>query len=294
MPLAPLNEVLDPAFEQRYGVAAINVVDDLSTEAVLAAAAELDSPLIIQTSLKTVKQVGARVLYTMIRAMADEVPVPVALHLDHCPEREWVTTCLQTGWSSVLFDGSHLDIEENTRQTAEVVAEARDHGALVEGEIETVMGVEDDVGSDEAARIHPVAVSSAFIERTGVYAFAPAVGTAHGLYAKEPKLTPERVTEIVALQPIPMVLHGGTGLTAAQFQDCIARGCAKVNISTALKIAYTDSAREYLDANPAKHDPPSLFRHVREAVRAMAEQHIRIFGSAGRAVAAGTTAPAAP
>jgi ketose-bisphosphate aldolase len=293
MPLASFKDVLDPAFDQRYGVAAFNIVDDLSIDAVLTATTRLEAPVILQTSLKTVKQVGARVLYEMVRARAEEVPVPVALHLDHCPEREWVTTCLRQGWNSVLFDGSHLDVAENTRQTAEVVAEARDYGAHVEGEIESVLGVEDGVGSDERADIHPVAVSSEFIEATGVYAFAPAVGTAHGLYAQEPKLTPERVTELVELQPIPMVLHGGTGLTPAQFQDCIARGCAKVNISTALKIALVEGYREYLNDNPSKHDPPSLFRHVRDAVTSMAETHIRIFGSAGRAPAgaAASTSP---
>jgi tagatose 1,6-diphosphate aldolase GatY/KbaY len=288
MPLTPLKDILDPAFEERYGVAAINIVNDLSIGAVLDAATELEAPLILQTSLKTVKQIGAKVLYAMVKVMADEAPVPVALHLDHCPEREWVTVCLREGWNSVLFDGSHLDIEENTRQTREVVAEAREHGAQVEGEIETVMGVEDDVGSDEAAAIHPIEVSSRFIEETGVYAFAPAVGTAHGLYAKEPKLTPERVTELVELQPIPMVLHGGTGLTPAQFQDCIGRGCAKVNISTALKIAFMSACREYVEANPAKNDPPSLFSHARAAVKDMALEHIRIFGSAGKARAGAT------
>ena len=289
MPLTSLKEILDPAFEERYGVAAINIVNDLSIRAVLDAATELESPVILQTSLKTVKQIGPRVLHEMVRAMAEEAPVPVALHLDHCPEREWVTTCLQTGWSSVLFDGSHLDIEENTRQTREVVAEAREHGAQVEGEIETVLGVEDDVGSDEAGQIHPIEVSSRFIEETGVYAFAPAVGTAHGLYAGEPNLTPERVTELVELQPIPMVLHGGTGLTPQQFQDCISRGCAKVNISTALKIAFIDAHREYLEANPKKKDPPSLFSHVRAAVKDMAAEHIRIFGSAGKASSGSAT-----
>jgi ketose-bisphosphate aldolase len=292
MPLTSLKEILDPAFDERYGVAAINIVNDLTIEAVLAAATALDSPVILQTSLKTVKQIGARVLFELVRLRAEETPIPVALHLDHCPEREWVTTCLQTGWSSVLFDGSHLDIEENTRQTAEVVEEAREHGAHVEGEIESVLGVEDDVGSDEAGEIHPIAVSSQFIADTGVYAFAPAVGTAHGLYAGKPNLTPERVSELVALQPIPMVLHGGTGLAPEQFEDCIERGCAKVNISTALKIAFVDAHREYLDANPAKKDPPSLFAHVRDAVTAMADAHIRLFGSVGKA-ATGARAPTA-
>jgi fructose-bisphosphate aldolase class II len=278
-----MREILDRAFAERYGVAAINVVDDLSLDAVLAAATDLEAPLIVQTSLKTVKSIGAKPLYAMWRARADDVPVPVTLHLDHCPDREWITTCLRTGWNSVLFDGSELDVEENTRQTIEVVAEADGYGAQVEGEIESVLGVEDGIGSDEAGEVHPVEVSNAFIEATGVYSFAPAIGTAHGLYKAEPRLTPERVTEIVDVHPIPQVLHGGTGLTEAQFTDLIARGCAKVNISTALKIAFVDAHREYLEANPAKKDPPSMLKHVRTAVKDMAEQHIRIFGSAGRA-----------
>ena len=283
MPVVSLKEILDPAFEERYGVAAFNVVDDVSLRAVIDAATELDSPLIVQTSVKTVKSIGAKVLYEMFRAMAEDAPVPITLHLDHCPEREWATICLKTGWNSVLFDGSHLDIEENTRQTAEVVEEARGYGADVEGEIESVKGVEDDVGSDEASEVHPVEVSLKFIEDTGVYAFAPAIGTAHGLYASSPKLTPERVTDMVERRPIPMVLHGGTGLSADQFQDLISRGCAKVNISTALKIAFVDSFREYLEANPGKHDPPSLLKSASDAVRAMAIEHMRIFGSVGKA-----------
>ena len=106
-------------------------------------------------------------------------------------------------------------------------------------------------------------MSAEFIAATHVYSFAPAIGTAHGLYKAEPQLMPERVSELVAQHPIPMVLHGGTGLTEAQFGDLIARGCAKVNISTALKIAFVDAHREYLDANPGKHDPPALLSHVR-------------------------------
>jgi ketose-bisphosphate aldolase len=283
MPVVKMREILDHAFAERYGVAAINVVDDLSLEAVLAAATELEAPLIVQTSLKTVKAFGARELHAIWRARADLVPVPVTLHLDHCPEREWITTCLEAGWNSVLFDGSELDVAENTRQTIEVVAEAEAHGAQVEGEIETVMGVEDGVGSDAGGEVHPVEISGEFIAATSVYSFAPAIGTAHGLYKAEPKLMPERVSELVAEHPIPMVLHGGTGLTEAQFTDLIARGCAKVNISTALKIAFVDAHREYLEANPGKHDPPSLLKHVRTAVKDMAEHHIRMFGSAGRA-----------
>ena len=99
MPVVSMQEILDPAFAERYGVAAINVVDDLTLEAVLAAATDLEAPLIVQTSLKTVKAIGARAFYTMWRVRADDVPVPVTLHLDHCPDREWISTCLRTGWN---------------------------------------------------------------------------------------------------------------------------------------------------------------------------------------------------
>jgi ketose-bisphosphate aldolase len=283
MPVVPIREILDPAFAERYGVAAINVVDDLSLDAVLEAATELDAPLIVQTSLKTVKSYGAKALYSIWRARADEVPIPVSLHLDHCPDREWISICLEAGWNSVLFDASELDVAENTRQSIEVVAEAERYGAQVEGEIESVLGVEDGVGSDETGQVHPVQVSAKFIEDTGIYSFAPAIGTAHGLYKADPELRPDRVTELVALHPIPMVLHGGTGLGQAQFSDLISRGCAKVNISTALKIAFVDAHRDYLEANPGKHDPPSMLGHVHAAVKQMAMDHIAMFGSAGKA-----------
>ena len=129
--------------------------------------------------------------------------MPVTLHLDHCPDREWISTCLHTGWNSVLFDGSELDVAENTRQTIEVVAEAEGYGAQVEGEIESVVGVEDDIGSEEGGEVHPVEVSAEFIAATGVYSFAPAIGTAHGLYKAAPHLMPERVTELVGAASDP-------------------------------------------------------------------------------------------
>jgi fructose-bisphosphate aldolase class II len=283
LPVVPLKEILDRAFAERYGVAAFNVVNDLSLEAVIAAAEEVRSPLIVQTSVKTVKSIGAPVLYGMFRSMAEPATVPVTLHLDHCPDREVLTTCLETGWNSVLFDGSALPVEENTRQTVEVVAEARRHGAHVEGEIEGVRGVEDDVGSDEEGEIHPLEEAVAFLETTGVDCFAPGIGTAHGVYDTEPELNPQRVTDLVERVPIPMVLHGGTGLSESAFTDLIARGCAKVNISTALKVTYVDSTRAFLEANPAKYDPPSLFRDQRAAVKEMAERHLTLFGSAGKA-----------
>ncbi|TFV71033.1 class II fructose-bisphosphate aldolase [Blastococcus sp. CT_GayMR19] len=285
MPVVSLKETLDRAFAERYGVPAINIVNDLSIQAVLQAAAEQRSPLIIQTSVKTVKMYGRDQLHAIFSAFARDADVPVSLHLDHCPDRAVISSCLEGGWNSVLFDAHELDVAENLRQTTEVVAEARRSGASVEGEIEGIQGVEDDLGSDEASVQQTLEVAVDFITRTGVDCFAPAIGNAHGQYSSAPVLDHQRVTDLVEATGIPMALHGGTGLSKEQFQDLIARGCAKVNISTALKEAYMKSSLEFLRGaeEKGKWDPPSLFKHQSAAVVEMAREHMRLFGSSGRA-----------
>ncbi|MPV49244.1 class II fructose-bisphosphate aldolase [Pseudactinotalea sp. HY160] len=283
MPIAPTQEIVSRAFDQGYGVAAINVVNDLSMAAVLAAAEELAAPLIVQTSVKTVRSIGAEVLYAMWRAMAAQVAVPVALHLDHCPDRAVITTCLRLGWNSVLFDGSKLSVEENQRQCREVVEEARPYGALVEGEIEPFARIED---MGEAGITPPelsLAAAVDFIRDTGVDVFAPAIGNAHGMYRATPTLDNQRVTDIVAATGIPVALHGGTGMSAEQFSDLISRGCAKVNISTALKIALMSAGQAFMNDHPGAFDPPSQFAVQHAAVKEMAANHIRMFGSEGQA-----------
>ena len=285
MPVVPTGEILSAAYRDRYGVAAINIVNDLTLEAVLAAATEQRAPLIVQTSVKTVRSIGYDVLYGMWTTMTADVPVPVALHLDHCPDREVISRCLETGWNSVLFDASRMPIEENQRQTVEVVAEAKRYGAQVEGEVESITGVEDDIGSDEEAARQDLDDVVRFIETTGVDVFAPAIGNAHGVYSRAPTLDAQRVSDIVARVDIPMALHGGTGMSDDQFTDLISRGCAKINISTALKVAYMKSNLEFLKEAEQKNkwDPPSLFTAVHAAVKAMAADHMRRFGSVGKA-----------
>jgi fructose-bisphosphate aldolase class II len=285
VPVVSLKEIVDRAFAQRYGVPAINVVNDLTMEAVLAAAVRERSPVIIQTSVKTVRSIGLDLLHAMWREMTAGIEVPVSLHLDHCPDRAVISSCLRKGWNSVLFDASALPVAENQRQTIEVVAEARSFGAHVEGEIESITGVEDGVGSDTAAETQSLPVALEFIRATGIDVFAPAIGNAHGVYRAEPKLDAQRVSDIVAAQPIPIALHGGTGMTDAQFAGLIARGCAKVNISTALKITYMRASLEFLRAAEERDswDPPSLFTAAGDAVLEMAAGHMRTFGSAGQA-----------
>jgi fructose-bisphosphate aldolase class II len=283
--VVPLTEILSGAFDERYGVPAINVFNDLTLEAVLAAAVENASPLIVQTSVKTVTSIGSDVLYGMWTSMTAGIEVPVALHLDHCPEREVITECLRRGWNSVLFDASKLPVAENMRQTVEVVAEARGYGAAVEGEIESITGVEDGVGSDTAAERQDLAVALEFLRTTRVDVFAPAIGNAHGSYKQAPVLDAQRVSDLVAADPVPIALHGGSGLSDEQFHDLISRGCAKVNISTALKETFMKSGLAFLEtaAERDKWDPPSLFRSVRQDVVEMTGSLMTLFGSVGRA-----------
>jgi ketose-bisphosphate aldolase len=285
LPVVPLKAIVDRAFAERYGVAAINVVNDLTLEAVLAAAVEEHAPVIIQTSVKTVRSIGTDLLYAMWRELTAGIEVPVSLHLDHCPDRSVISGCLAKGWNSVLFDASSLPVQENQRQTVEVVAEAKAFGADVEGEIESITGVEDGIGSDEVAKRESLPTALEFIRATGITVFAPAIGNAHGVYHSEPHLDAQRVSDIVAAEPIPIALHGGTGLTDAQFTDLISRGCAKVNISTALKVTYMQSSLAFLRGAEERGswDPPSLFDATRSAVKEMAAGHIRRFGSAGKA-----------
>ena len=285
MPVTPLSDILEGAFAERYGVPAINIFNDLTMEGVLAGAVEAKSPVIVQTSVKTVKSIGAETLAAMWNAMTKGIEVPVALHLDHCPDREVVSLCLQNGWNSVLFDASELPVEENQAQTIEVVHEARKYGAQVEGEIEAITGVEDDHGSDEEAARQSLETSIAFIDATGVDVFAPSIGNAHGSYKAAPKLDFDRVSDLVAARSIPIALHGGSGLSDEQFADLIARGCAKVNISTALKETFMQSSLAFLKEAEQnnKWDPPSLFRSVREDVVKMTSDLAHLFGSAGKA-----------
>src|SRR6201998_477495 len=209
MSVVALKEILGRAFEKRYGVGAFNIVDDLTMMAVLDAASETRSPGIIHVSM--------------------------------------IKPCLEAAWNSALFDASSLTYEENLRQTTEVVRFARKLSAGVEGELEAVKGVEDGVGGDLEGELVPIEKCVEFIEATGIDCFAPAIGTAHGMYATEPVINFDRVKEITGRKPVPIVLHGGTGLSDDTFRRLIQNGWAKVNISTKMKMQFADSFRTYLE-----------------------------------------------
>jgi len=274
---------MDRAFEKRYGVAAFNTVDDITMHGVIRAAEEARSPLIVQISVKTVKFWGAEVVHDMFKDMAGRARVPVALHLDHCPDPDVARMCMNVGWSSVLFDGSGMSFDDNQRLTKDIVAYAKTKGVAVEGEVVAVAGVEDGMGSDEEGGLPPIEKELEFIADTGIYCYAPPIGTAHGFYKAEPKIRYDRMEYLVKKTNMPMVLHGGTGLNEEVYGKLIALGAAKVNISTALKKTYADGFKNYLEKNPTQYDPLKLIGAVQSDVTALARHFFKLFGSEGQA-----------
>jgi fructose-bisphosphate aldolase class II len=195
-----------------------------------------------------------------------------------------ISLAIRQGWSSVLFDASDRDLEQARKETAEVVAEAHAAGVTVESEIENIIGVEDGVGSDESRHSYTVEQLVEVAKETGTDLMAPQLGTAHGMYSAQPVLLPERVEQILALCDIPVVLHGGTGLSNAEFDEFIAAGVTKINISTALKHAYMKTALEYLKQCEAsnKWEPVKLFEPMIAASKELFVSFADIFHSAGK------------
>ncbi|MFJ4229146.1 class II fructose-bisphosphate aldolase [Paenarthrobacter nicotinovorans] len=278
-------KLTEKARDDGYAVPAVNVFDEVSMRAVVDAAEDARSPMIVQVSVKTVRTVGTALLTATFKAVTRDVKAPIALHLDHCPDRSIIDEVVAAGWSSVLFDASDRDLGEAERETAEVVAQAHAAGVDVESEIENILGVEDGIGSDEAKHSYSIEQLAAVARRTGADLLAPQLGTSHGAFKTPPALLPERALALGKLTDRPIVLHGGTGLTAKDFRSFIDAGVSKINISTAVKHAYMKAAAEHLDEARRldKWDPPSLFKAASSAIREEIKEHIEWFGAAGQA-----------
>ncbi|MBR7741820.1 class II fructose-bisphosphate aldolase [Phycicoccus sp. BSK3Z-2] len=283
--LASTVQLTRAARDQGYAVPAVNVFDEVSMRAVVEAAQVAAAPLIVQVSVKTLRSLGTPLVGATFEAVTKDATVPIALHLDHCPDRAVISMVIAAGWSSVLFDASDRDMDDALRETTEVVSQAHAVGVDVESEIENILGVEDGVGSAEARHAYTVEELAKAAEATGADLLAPQLGTSHGAFKTPPKLLPGRVRDLAALVDRPIVLHGGTGLIAEDFQSFIQAGVSKINISTAVKHAYMQSAAQHLDtaSRRDKWDPPSLFQDITVAIRVEITDLIEQFGAAGRA-----------
>lgn len=279
-----LGQLLAHAVAGGYAAGAFNIVNDLTAVAAVRAAEELRSPIILQTSVSTAKEIGAEHLISLLSDLAKRATVPVAVHLDHCTDPALVRRCMDLGWSSVMIDLSKASFEENVRITSEIVQEANTKGITVEGELGSIVGVEDDivVHNGEEGLATPEGAEE-FVRRTGVGAFAPAIGTAHGLYKGTPNVRFDLFEQIKRRVACPLVVHGGTGLSENVFRKLVAAGAAKINISTAIKIAYCEGMAEYAAAHTDENNPLRMDRFAAERVKACVKKHINIFGSEQKA-----------
>lgn len=271
------TEILARAKRERIAAAAFNIVNEQTMRAILAAAEQEGRPVILQTSAGTVRKLGCRALGGMINSARDMYGVPFALHLDHCRDAQLGKDCIDNGWDAVMMDYSALPLAENIANMREIVAYAHDRGVAVEGEVGLIKGVEEDVQvSEEALASYEDTV--AFMEATGVDAIAPAIGTAHGQYTKKPCLKFDLVQRL-ALLPIPVVVHGGTGLDDQTFLRLVACGAAKINISTAVKASYLRGMAKALESGSA--DPLTCDGIIEKNISEMAAGLIRLFSHPG-------------
>ncbi len=275
--LVTLNDILPRAQKEGYAVGLFNTTDTDMLEAAISAAEELRSPIIVGTAEVLLPQGELKLIAPSIVAAAKRASVPVVVHYDHGLTFDRCMEALSLGFSSVMFDGSVSDEKTNLRDTREIVKIAHSLGASVEGEIGHVGEASSD--ADPSAMYTTPEEAAAFSEATGVDALAVAIGTAHGAYKSAPRLDLARLSEIRTAVPVPLVLHGGSGLSDDDFRATIARGVAKVNIFTDICLAGIAGMREGVSAGLSYLDiRTSRVRNMREAVK----QKILLFGSAGK------------
>ena len=267
-------QVINDADQKGIAVGAVNIVNYLTTDAAIQAAEELGVNLIIQTSAGTVEHFGAEKLYAMIDAARKNATVTVAIHLDHCRKTELGKACVDAGWDAVMMDFSHLPLEENIARTREVAEYAHERGVAIEGEIGVIYGVEDEISADEEKKAG-YEDTVKFIKESGIDVVAPAIGTAHGVYKGVPKIDYELV-EKLGKDDTPIVIHGGSGLSAETFRKLINLGGRKINISTVVKNTYLGKTKELIESGE-KYAPIPFDTKVFEAVKEVIKAHLAVF-----------------
>ncbi|RJS62730.1 class II fructose-bisphosphate aldolase [Priestia filamentosa] len=285
MALLSTTPMLEKARANKHGIVAFNVHSFDSIFWVLEAAAELKSPVILQTTVGTVKSLGAKNIVEAAKAASEHYNIPTGLHLDHCTDFDVIKEAIRAGYTSVMIDASMHPFAENVKRTKEVMELAKSLGVNVEAELGKVGGVEDDivVAEEDAQKAVPEECKQ-FVEMTGVPTLAPAIGTAHGIYKGEPDIDFDRIAKIAEIVDVPLVLHGGSAVPEADVRRCVSLGMAKVNVSTELKNAYSEAIRKHFEMDPDSLDPRAYLQKAKEAAKEMAKSKIRMVGSEGKVV----------
>lgn len=278
------KEILQHAHQNGYAVGAFNVNNMEIVQAVISAAEQEKSPVIIQTSEGAIKYAGIDYLSAMVTLAARKASVPVALHLDHGTSYSTIINCIRNGWTSVMIDGSHHPLEENIAVTSEIVKVAHAVNVSVEAELGRLSGIEDNISVDEKDAIYTNPDEAVkFVKETGLDYLAIAIGTAHGKYKGVPKLDFERLDTIKKLVDIPLVLHGASGIGEGDLKKAISLGINKINIDTDIRQAFTDSVTSVIKNNPEEFDPRKICGPARDAMKQVVVNKMRIFGCSGKA-----------
>ena len=284
MALVTVAELARKASQGGYAVGAFNLNNMEILQAVIVAAEEERSPVILQASQGGLKYAGIDYIVAMAEVAAKNASVPVALNLDHGTSFEQAMECIRKGFSAVMIDGSHLLFEDNIALVNRVTDVAHAVGVSVEAELGRIGGTEDDimVADEDAMMTHPDEAAE-FVERAKPDLLAVAIGTAHGVYKGEPRLDFKRLTEIRKRVDIPLVLHGASGVPDDAIREACKLGITKINIDTELRIAFSQAVRDILDEDLKQIDPRKILGPAREAMKQVVKEKMRLFGSAGQA-----------
>jgi fructose-bisphosphate aldolase class II len=281
MPLVPTADLIIAARAERRALAAFNVITLEHAEAIVAAAEATGSPVILQISENAVKFHHGRLapIARATAAVAETAGVDVALHLDHVEDPALLRQAADHGFGSVMYDGSHLSYAENVRATREAADWAHDHGLWLEAELGKVGGKDGEAplsAHAPGARTDPDE-ARAFVEATGVDGLAVAVGSSHAMTERSAALDHALVAKLAAAVPVPLVLHGSSGVPDDELREAVRGGLVKVNIGTALNIAFTGTVREYLQTAPVEVvDPRKYLKSARDAMTATAAHFIDV------------------
>ena len=309
MSLVTTKNMFEKSIAEKFAVGAFNINNMEFVQGIMDAAAEENSPVILQTSSSAIKYARIPYLRKMIEAGLEEHDIPVALHLDHGPDFETCKLCVDNGYTSVMFDGSKYDFEKNIELTKQVVDYAHEHGVVVEAELGKLAGVEDDVNvAENDAMYTDPEQALEFVQRTGCDSLAIAIGTSHGAYKfkGEARLRFDILEKVKELMPnVPIVLHGAStvipeyvemcnkyggnmpgakGVPDEMLHEASRRGVSKINVDTDLRLAMTAAIRKVFVETPEQFDPRKYLGPGREFIKETVKHKIRdVFGSSNKA-----------
>ncbi|RKD23637.1 fructose-bisphosphate aldolase, class II [Caminicella sporogenes DSM 14501] len=276
--------ILKHAHENGYAVGAFNVNTMEQVQAIIEAAEETKSPVIIQASQGGLKYAGVEYIAAMVKTAAEKASVPVALHLDHGTDFKQIMLCLRNGFTSVMIDGSHYELEENIKKTKQIVEMAHAVGVSVEAELGKIGGTEDDISVDEKdATFTDPDEAERFVKETEVDYLAIAVGTAHGPYKGEPKIDFDRIKTIKERLDMPLVLHGSSGVPEESIKKAVSLGINKINIDTDIRMAFHRAVKKFISENPDVYDPRKILGPAKEEMKKVIKEKMIMFGSAEKA-----------